>query len=647
VTFDVFFNEYCLQEAISLKNAKKTRLSRKYSGAYTEALDEIFGNKDRLFFDLTIDNSNIEHELMRKIREVLQKENYTIRNMKSYIDGVAYKYKHANDGSYVVDTKNPVKIGKLLQKYEPDGEIEVTKRANGKKTTKKVQGKPLLHEFKTDPIRAANGEFAVVISRHPYDLAGASTDRSWTSCMDLGFEKINYPNKEPNVGVHKKYVAGDIEEGSLIAYVIPKNELYKGANGETKARLAKPLSRITIKPHSSDKGNAYSIGPMYGNKYPEFSDMVREWISKTLNDKLTGDEVIYRNRKLYDDSGEDKGVNFEFNPGNAIADEVLKEKLSRNNEKELGNLLSFKTSGTEIVDFEMIMEFEFKEDIIKKEFEELDYFRKRELPSIHSPIEKDVAAAVVSSLRPGGYTYESLDPKITITNTSDSLNATINFTIRLYQEDDKGIDNEYLWSTLEYKLDDFKHFNYTNLKNKLYGILKSYDWDSEETQTNQEIEKLLAKFQEGLNDMPKKVDIANLKNLKFIPLKQVLTYDDDQNEQTYRELHNIWRSMMLLQGAIYTFSDRIVPTVISKNPKFIEAKQNIIYEWFKTAFGVDLMDYKNNMASEWNYNNFREISRTENITKDSLESIKEMYGAIIKIIGISKNLIGYMGEVVI
>jgi hypothetical protein len=642
VTFEYFFNEYCLREAISLKNVKKKKLSKKYSGAYTKALNEIFGDKNRLFLDLNIDYSNIQHQLMRKIDAVLDKESYTVRSMKSYIDGIAYKYKYAEDGTYVVDTKNPVKIGKLLQKYEPDGEIEVTTRVNGKKTTKKIPGKPLLHEFKNDPIRAANGKFAVVISRHPYDLAGASTDRSWTSCMDLGFERINYPKSRKNEGSNKKFVSKDINEGSLIAYVVPANELYKGPNGETKTKLEKPLSRITMKPHSSNKGDVYSIGTMYGNKYPEFEKMVEEWISKNLNNKLTGGEAIYRNRNLYSDG--DKGVNFEFNTGNELADEIFKEKLSWNNEKELDNLISFTTSGDQVMEFEMRIEFDFEENFIKKDFKELDYFRNRHLANIFSPIEKGVASAVISSLRPRGYTY--LDPNITITNTPDSLNVTLNFSVRLYADDDKFIDNDYLSDALDHNLDEFKHFDYKELKKKLYQLFKSYDWDSEENNTNQEIQKMLVKLQDGLKDMPTKIiNIANLKNLKFIPVKRVLSYDDTQREQLHVEIYQSWRSMVLLQGAIYTFNDSIVPSAIRGNEKYINSKENIIYKWFKATFGVDLMDYKNKMSNEWNYKNFRDISKNENLSADSLEAVKDMHHEIVKIIGIIRKLIGYMGEI--
>jgi len=164
-----------LQEAISLKNAKKKLLSKKYSGAYNDRLDEVFGGKNRIISRITIDYSNLDSPLMKKISSKLYEHMYVIPSMVEYIKGMAYK----KIGQYGdVDYKNPVKIGKLLQKFEADGQIEVTDRKDGKKTTKWITGKPLLHEFKTDPIRSSNGEFLLVISIHPYDIAGASTDRS-------------------------------------------------------------------------------------------------------------------------------------------------------------------------------------------------------------------------------------------------------------------------------------------------------------------------------------------------------------------------------------------------------------------------------------------------------------------------------------
>jgi len=301
-----------IMEAISLGDARKHKLSKKHSGAYDEILDEVFGGKNRIMMPITVDHStSANHPLYLKIQELLLPNGYLIYNMKHYIDGVALKIdSKSNPPTYDVDFKNPIKIGKLLQRYEEDGEIEVTSRKDGVKTTKKVIGKPLLHEFKNDPLRAANGEFLIVISRHPYDVAGASTDRSWTSCMNLGLDGINYSNRRQ--GANLGYVTNDISEGTLVAYVVNKDELFKGAGGEDKVKLHKPLSRILIKPHNSDVGKVYTIGMMYGNKYQEFYEKVKEWITDKLNHKAKNADNINarRNTNLYPDS--DKPVGFEM-----------------------------------------------------------------------------------------------------------------------------------------------------------------------------------------------------------------------------------------------------------------------------------------------------------------------------------------------
>ena len=50
----------------------------------------------------------------------------------------------------------------------------------------------LLKKFSNDPVRAASrkNNLLVCISRHPYDIAGMSTGRGWTSCMNLTDREI-------------------------------------------------------------------------------------------------------------------------------------------------------------------------------------------------------------------------------------------------------------------------------------------------------------------------------------------------------------------------------------------------------------------------------------------------------------------------
>lgn len=73
----------------------------------------------------------------------------------------------------------------------------------------------LLKDFNEDPYRKEDftgQELQIVISRHPYDIAGMSTDRGWTSCTNL----ID--------GQKKHYVMGFVKSHILIAYLCRKGD---------------------------------------------------------------------------------------------------------------------------------------------------------------------------------------------------------------------------------------------------------------------------------------------------------------------------------------------------------------------------------------------------------------------------------------
>jgi hypothetical protein len=602
-SFDQLINYYQISEAISLRNAKKRKLSKKYSGAYNDRMNQIFGNKNRILSKINIDYSNLDSPLFKKIDAFLDSHEYTIYDMSSYIKGLAYKYKYDNNDNLVIDRKNPVKIGKLLQKYEPDGQIEVTNRVNGKKTTKEIVGKPLLHEFKNDPLRATNGEFIVVISRHPYDISGASTDRSWTSCMDLGLPRINYPNTKQNYGVNRKYIPNDIKEGTLVAYVVSKDELYKGANGEDKVKLQKPLSRILIKPHNSDVGKVYTIGQLYGSKYPEFYQTIKEWVSKNLNNKLTGDEKIYKNTALYNDS--DVPVGFDFNTGNSIADEIMNEKLGYHNEKELGNQITFETSGQGLVDINMNIEFQFGQDIVRP-FKELIDFKKHDISKIYSPIERALASVVFDELHIGQ--YSNIYPTIDMISLGEGIDVNINFSISVYTADDKFVDNDYIGDQLDHHLNGLKNFNYKNLKTKLYKICSQYDWSAEEQRYNAEINKYVSHYHLLMDKLPELVpDIELISKLNIVSPEKMISYGNEEMVRYAKEISKI-RQVFVRIVSIKTHSfDTHIPYMISKEETYKTQVQQIIQQWFLKTLKIDLRKYSDRMSDMWRYKKIRDM----------------------------------------
>ena len=188
-----------------------------------------------------------------KIEQELSKNNYEIVD---YIKGLARQ---------IGVEKNPVKLGKLLISF---------KRQD------------LVNEFNVDKSReGTKSTYMVVISRHPYDIAGMSTDRGWTSCMNL------------NSGINKHYVPLDVKAGSVVAYVTRSDDI----------NLKNPSGRLLIKPFVDIIGKQviyFGIEErVYGTDVPGFKEAVRKWVY-AVNDAHELEEVVVLklNPKLYHDS---------------------------------------------------------------------------------------------------------------------------------------------------------------------------------------------------------------------------------------------------------------------------------------------------------------------------------------------------------
>jgi hypothetical protein len=272
ITFEKF-----LTEAIPLPEVVKHKMSRKNSGAYTKnAIAQVFGNKDRLVlpfdFDINRDYESIKNDpdsTFYKISELLDNYNFYIKNIKDYVNGICYK---KND-------KNVYKIGKILTEF--GNAIEMTTKKGGTiKTTQEVE------DYKADPIKnITDDSLVVVVSRHPYDIYGMSTDRSWTSCMNMGDGSMKCAMKK------------DVKYGSIIMYLVPESELKQ--NG--KIALKKPLARILLRPIvNPQKELAYSRGPLYGAKIEKFKEFANDWVSKNFNSKIKNKKGFVYAKGLYD-----------------------------------------------------------------------------------------------------------------------------------------------------------------------------------------------------------------------------------------------------------------------------------------------------------------------------------------------------------
>lgn len=204
-------------------------------------------NPYRLY--LPIDSRHIIPKAVRipeEIEEAVAKAGYRIEN---YVTGIATS----------ADGKQKIRIGKLI-KDDPD----------------------LADIFKKDPARNVyKNEAVAVISCHPYDIAGMSTGRHWTSCMNL------------DTGMFKEHVIQDVLGSTLVAYAISPKD----------TNIAKPKARFLIKlaSDSNDPSNCVYVleSSLYGSEVPGFEETLRAWLHK-VNVGLKPGQYRF-SQALYDD----------------------------------------------------------------------------------------------------------------------------------------------------------------------------------------------------------------------------------------------------------------------------------------------------------------------------------------------------------
>jgi hypothetical protein len=265
-------------EALDLKTARKMiRKSPKKKGvrAYKSLLSDVFGNKHRLYFPmefkLNIGSSPVFKQIKKVLPDITEPE---------YISG------------RVKVDKQEIKIAKVL-----------TKRITDKKELEDI-----LNSFRDDPLRSGKSKNSlIVISRHPYDIAGMSTDRNWTSCMDLGGEGINYKVKSSDddafeSGMYSHLVPEAVKHGALIAYLISDDD----------KNITKPFARTLIHPYqSSDKKEIYykASTNVYGQSKSnsKFVKEVQKVLDANINKNL---KAIYfkRNNDLYNDDDDEETI---------------------------------------------------------------------------------------------------------------------------------------------------------------------------------------------------------------------------------------------------------------------------------------------------------------------------------------------------
>jgi len=203
-------------------------------------------------------SNSITHHIIRRLDLLGYKTD-------DYLSGLAYHR----------DTpERKLKINKIFEKHEIHNEPT-------RFTNKKGTNLSLSQAYAADPDRASKGsEKQIVISRNRYDVAGMSTDRGWTSCMNL------------LDGCNKHYVKHDLRHGTLTAYLTNKGD----------DDIQSPKARLNIKQFTTYNGPSAFIpeNRAYGSAPESFKSAVKEWADKNYPRKPG---IYTKKAELYNDDG--------------------------------------------------------------------------------------------------------------------------------------------------------------------------------------------------------------------------------------------------------------------------------------------------------------------------------------------------------
>jgi hypothetical protein len=317
---------------------------------------EVFKNKYRIYLPIRVKPKPVKSKVEPKVKSVLEKNGYTIDDYKKGL----CKDKH----------NRIQKIGGVLTHLKEND---------------------LLKSFNEDKARSGatlNESMLGVISRHPYDIAGMSTDRGWKSCTGL---------RACDRGEHDRsfYIDTEIKAGSLIAYLIASND----------KNITKPISRILIKPFDDidAETTSYKIQKVYGYKVPEFVTAVNNWIKTNLK-KLNSGNLAFLKPGVYDDSASDVVNNKVTNAAKNI---IQKDPL--NSYKKFNKVLHLRYALKEVID-----EPEYQVNFSKSDF--LKYLKS---------IPKKKLTFVLMELHWNKYTYRFIKPLVDTIDTDLLVEASI------------------------------------------------------------------------------------------------------------------------------------------------------------------------------------------------------------------------------
>lgn len=366
-----------------------------------EVHKNLFTNKGRIYISY---NKSIKDEII------------------AYLNTIGYKEVYFESG-YVIDKySRKMKIGKVLQKHGNSDLLLKYQKEN-----------------KRDRVYDTS-DLIVCISRNAYDIAGCSTGRDWSSCVSI-------------YGGHKKTLYADIKEGTMIAYLIHKDDL----------NIEKPITRISIRPYEKDDGTRIYIPEtkMYGEQNWDFREVVYQW-SKDWQNLESGsmDGEYYLVGGLYDDGlstiiiedGEVDAITKKIISGSEIYDDDIALELVVDFYKESGYFESSDESFYE----------ELIDDIVDKYIISSDMFKYGVINKrSHGIVELDDYVNLTA------YTYsEPGKQKLTYNNSSCEFSMYIDI-VEFYN--DKVNQNE-LYKYIKSSYGDYGEFKFNFIYTKQISI---------------------------------------------------------------------------------------------------------------------------------------------------------------------------------
>ena len=198
-----------------------------------DKIHSVFKGQHRMTIPL---GANLATEPHPEVADHIESHNHHIRD---YVAGIAA------DNT----TGREISIGKLLSRTDAPQHV--------------------VSSFANDPARTAargtSDSMHVVISHHPYDVAGmTSRGHSWAneSCMNF------------NTGGYRQHLPHEVKNGTHVAYLTHKDDEH----------LENPVARIAIKPyHNEDDNGDVIFRPeqrTYGKGGDLFHSTVAEWSQK-------------------------------------------------------------------------------------------------------------------------------------------------------------------------------------------------------------------------------------------------------------------------------------------------------------------------------------------------------------------------------